>query len=107
MNYLDLPVTLTENPAKRVVVYKGILGKLTRSNIRYSFEARGFEYLLNNKIGAVTSKLCRSRFGDSDCKVNTSGYTYNLSVASVTSDRRGFTLSPINLVIPPEARFCS
>jgi len=101
VNYLDLPVTLTENPAKRVVVYKGILGKLTRSNIRYSFEARGFEYLLNNKIGAVTSKLCRARFGDSDCKVNASSYTYNLSVASVTSDRRGFTLSPINLVIPP------
>ena len=30
-------------------------------------------------------------------------YTYNLSVASVTSDRRSFTLSAINLVIPPVA----
>jgi hypothetical protein len=101
VNYLDLPSTLTENPAKRVLVYKAILGKLSRSNIRYSFEARGFESLLNNKIGSVTSKLCRARFGDSRCGVDTDDYTYNLSVASVTSDRRGFTLSAINLVIPP------
>jgi len=101
VNYLDLPSTLTENPAKRVIVYRAILGKLTRTNIRYSFEARGFEDLLNSKIGSVTSKLCRARFGDSSCGVNVANYTYSLSVASVTSDRRGFTLSPINLVIPP------
>ena len=103
VNYLDLPSTLTENPAKRVIVYRAILGKLTRTNIRYSFEARGFESLLNNKIGSVTSKLCRARLGDSRCGVNMGSYTYNLSVASVTSDRRSFTLSAINLVIPPVA----
>ena len=93
VNYLDLPSTLTENPANRVIVYRAILGKLTRTNIRYSFEARGFESLLNNKIGSVTSKLCRARFGDSRCGVNMASYTYNSSVASVTSDRRSFTLS--------------
>lgn len=101
VDYTDLPVTLLENPAKRITLYKAILGKVTRTNNRYTFEARGFEYLLNNKIGAVTSKFCRAKFGDTNCKVNLNAHTYNLSVATVLSSRRQFTLSPANIAITP------
>jgi hypothetical protein len=100
VNVLDLPTTLTENPAKHIVLYRAILGKVTRSNLRYTFEARGFEYLLNNKVGSITSKLCRARFGDSRCGVNIANYTYNLSVVAA-ADRRTFTLSNANIVLPP------
>lgn len=103
VDYTDLPTTLTENPAKRILLYRAILGKVTRTNNRYTFEARGFEYLLNNKIGAVTSKFCRAKFGDNFCKVNSANYTYNLSVATVLNDRRTFTLSPANIQVTPQS----
>lgn len=100
VNVLDLPTTLTENPAKHIVLYRAILGKVTRSNLRYTFEARGFEYLLNNKVGSITSKLCRARFGDSRCGVNIANCTYNLSVVAA-ADRRTFTLSNANITVTP------
>jgi hypothetical protein len=102
VNVLDLPttLTLTQNPAKHIVMYRAILGKVTRSNLRYTFEARGFEYLLNNKVGSITSKLCRARFGDSRCGVNIANYTYNLSVVAA-ADRRTFTLSNANITVTP------
>lgn len=103
VDYTDLPTTLTENPAKHILLYRAILGKVTRTNNRYTFEARGFEYLLNNKIGAVTSKFCRAKFGDNFCKVNSANYTYNLSVATVLNDRRTFTLSPANIQVTPQS----
>lgn len=103
INVLDPPATLTENPAKHISLYRAILGKVTRTNLRYSFEARGFEYLLNNKVGEITSKLCRARFGDSRCGVNIASYTYSMSIPAV-SNRRQFTLSNLNLsVTPPNA----
>ena len=100
VNYLNPPTTLTENPPNRIIVYRAVLGKLSKSNVRYSFEAKGYEYLLNNKTGAVTSKLCRARFGDAACGVNIASHSYSLSAATVAS-RRQFTLSPVNISVSP------
>ena len=99
IDYLN-PPNLTENPPNRIIVYRAVLGKITKSNVRYSFEARGYEYLLNNKIGSITSKLCRARFGDTTCGVNLANHSHALSVVTASS-RRQFTLSPANISITP------
>lgn len=95
VNYLDLPSTFNESPPKHILVFKGLIGKITKTDINYSIEVRGTEDLLNSQIGHITSKTCRYRFGDGDCGVNLTSYTHSGSVTAVSNDRRIFTVSII------------
>ena len=93
VNYLNLPSTLTENPPKHLLLFKGLIGKITKSDLDYSVEVRGIEDLLNSSIGILTTKTCRYRFGDSHCTVDLTPYTHLGSVTAVSNNRRIFTVN--------------
>lgn len=95
VNPLNLPVTLLEDPAKHIPIFKGIIGNMRLSDSVYNFEVRGIEDLLNNVIGDNTSKTCRvENFGDDFCKVNKSLYTFTGQVTGVdtTQTKRLFNV---------------
>ena len=76
------------------VLRRGQIGEITYGKNGYTAEIRGLMEAFSKKIGKVTSKTCRAKFGTSLCKMNTAAYTFTGTVTGVDSDG-GFTIDVI------------
>jgi uncharacterized phage protein (TIGR02218 family) len=82
-----------ESPADGLdTIMVGIVGNITIHDGYVTAELRGLQQFLQQSIGAVTSRTCRARLGDSACTVNLVPYTYTTTVIGTsTSIRTTFT----------------
>lgn len=69
------------------VLITGTLGEVQLQSGMVTAELRGLQQYLQQPVGNVSSKTCRSRLGDSLCGVNLSTYTYNGSITSITNNQ--------------------
>lgn len=66
---------------------RGWTGVASAMRDGYSIELRSLKQALQQPIGAVTSKTCRYRLGDSGCLVDLTPWTHDYAVTSVVSTR--------------------
>jgi len=65
----------------------GSIGNVSRREGHVVVELLGLQQILQQPIGAVTSKTCRARLGDDLCTVNLASWTHSTTVTSVTSNQ--------------------
>lgn len=70
----------------------GTIGNVALREGHVVAELRGLQQILQQPIGAVTSKTCRARLGDDLCTVNLASWTHSATVTSVTNNQQ-FTAS--------------
>lgn len=88
VDFLNLPATLEGGQ----ILLVGQVGETTATETTYQFEVVSRSSILNRQLNKKTSPLCPYKFGDSRCKKDLSGLTYNVSVSSVSSANQ-FALS--------------
>jgi uncharacterized phage protein (TIGR02218 family) len=84
VNWLDV--------TQRVLMKRGSLGELTRSNLSFKAEVRGISHYLNQPIGRVYQFNCDVDLGSAKCGVNIVTYTSSGTILSIIDDRI-FTVS--------------
>lgn len=87
VDYLDLPSDLTSHPYKFLWLAEGTIGRVTNTDRTFSVELRSLTQRLNQKKAVLTSPLCRYSLGDSQCTVNLSSFTTELTAGFVTDNQ--------------------
>jgi len=82
----------------------GELGQITLKDGGVEIELRDWRQYLQQPVGVTVSKTCRSRLGDSGCKVSLAPYTHTATVTAVAS-RSVFTSSGLATARPNEDFF--
>ena len=76
------------SPADGVdVLMAGTLGEVTLNRTTVTAELRGLQQYLQQPVGAVSSKTCRARLGDSMCTKALGPFTVTGTLTSVTSQQ--------------------
>lgn len=77
-------------PDRRVLLFRGTLGEVRRTENAFEAELRGLTEALNQPVGRTITRTCDRALGDGKCRVDLSGpaYSHATSVASATSDGR-------------------
>lgn len=76
------------NPTDGVdTIMAGVLGEVRYLRASLVVELRGLQQFLQQPIGAVSSKTCRARLGDSLCTKALGPFTFAATVTSVTSNQ--------------------
>jgi uncharacterized phage protein (TIGR02218 family) len=68
------------------ILRRGWIGEITYGKNSYTAEIRGMMENFSKKSGKITSRTCRTDFGDAKCKMNTAAYTFTGTVTDVNSD---------------------
>ncbi len=78
-----------DEPANRVLQFRGSLGELTRANGAFTAELRGLAERMNTATGRVYQRSCSAVLGDGACRfdLETAGYWAEVTVASVEGGR--------------------
>lgn len=77
-----------ESPADGVnVLLAGTTGNVTLRTGSVVVELLGLQQYLQQPVGAVTSKTCRARLGDTKCTKSLAAFTHTASVTSVASNQ--------------------
>jgi uncharacterized phage protein (TIGR02218 family) len=63
----------------------GTIGEVQMMQGQVRAEVRGLQQYLQQPVGIVSSKTCRSRLGDGACTVNLASFTHSGTVTGVTS----------------------
>lgn len=71
----------------RVLIKKGNIAQVSISNEGYQIAITGLADKLDKNITEIYSPLCRARFGDSKCGVNTASLIFSGAVTSVVNER--------------------
>jgi uncharacterized phage protein (TIGR02218 family) len=66
---------------------RGTLGEFRPKSGAYVAELRGLQQYLQQSVGAVSSKTCRARLGDSMCTVTLATFTEEGEVTHITDNR--------------------
>lgn len=72
----------------------GNTGEVRLDRGKFVVEMRSLRQMLQQPVGAVTSKTCRYRLGDANCTVALAGYTFAGTVTAVASQQQ-FTASAL------------
>lgn len=72
----------------------GTVGEVTLRNGAIVSELRGLQQYLQQPVGNVSTKTCRTRLGSAACGVNLAGYTFSATLTGVTS-RQVFTATAL------------
>lgn len=81
----NLPSSLTENPAKFVLVSQRQVKGLSQSDLGFKFDLRDDDWKLEAKLGIQTSKFCSHDLGDANCRVDLTPFTFTETIAAVTN----------------------
>lgn len=73
--------------SQRILMKRGTLGELTRSNTMFKAEVRGLSHYLNQPNGRLYQFNCDVDLGSSKCGVNLSGYTSTGTISAVLESR--------------------
>ena len=78
------------DPEVRVLLSRGLIGKIRRDGVTFEAEVTGFSDLLNRPFGRAYVHSCESRLGDAKCGIDLTGSAYRGtgSVVEVTSALR-------------------
>lgn len=67
-------------------IHHGTLGKITLSNGRFVAQVQGLSAKLTQNIGQLYSALCRAKFCDNRCRLDSSKFTKFSAVTSVVNN---------------------
>lgn len=76
-----------EDVAERILLSKGIIGEVKRSEIAFEAELRSQAAKLQQKVGRIYQKTCDAILGDSRCQVNLASFTSTGTVQLVSGNR--------------------
>jgi uncharacterized phage protein (TIGR02218 family) len=77
-------------PERRVLLFRGTLGEIRRTDNVFEAELRGLTEALNLPVGRTITRTCDRILGDAKCKVDLSdpAYSHSTAVTSATPDGR-------------------
>jgi uncharacterized phage protein (TIGR02218 family) len=79
------------NTTKRIILFRGSIGNVSRRRIAFTAELRSLSHYLNQPLGRIYSKYCDTDLGSSRCGINLNSGTYKVTAdVSVVSNRRQF-----------------
>lgn len=95
------------NVTKRIEVFTGFLGTVSRSNLQFKAEVRSISQALNQPYSEYFQKTCRVDLGDSRCGIDlNASATYKINgTVGVVYNRRLFTSATANIFARPAAWF--
>lgn len=75
------------------VLKRGTMGNAQTARGSFTIELRGLKLKLSPQLGAATSKTCRARFGDENCRLDIADFTFDYPTTAVdgTQPARIFT----------------
>ena len=81
-------------PDKRIILFAGSIGEVSRGEVQFSAEIRGLAHALNQPRGRLFQRSCDADLGDTRCGIDISGGAYHgTGTVTQVSDSRSFRAS--------------
>ncbi|MEM7756559.1 MAG: DUF2163 domain-containing protein [Cyanobacteria bacterium P01_A01_bin.40] len=92
VDFTNLPSSLDLDLPKHREFPTSYIGEKKRTNLGYELQTKDLISKLDNKIGSVTSKTCRTTLGSPDCGVDLTPWTHIIDITSITDPHRIFAI---------------
>ena len=101
--YIELYLVDIATPSKRLLLFAGNLGNITRSKVQFKSEVRSLSHYLNQSRGQVYQKTCNVNLFSTPCGVNPADAFMTMGPVAVTAvfSRRIFVLNHVDILARP------